>query len=87
MLIERTFEIGGALCWGLAVLFAIALAMTGLLGLDAGTAIVPILFGVIGTLFFAVGRQARDDRRRLLDLPAPPGDSGGTSPSNPRDRR
>lgn len=75
MLIERTFEIGGLLCWAMALLLGAALVVAGIVAIDPATIVVPILFAGIGSLFLAVGRQARRDRLALLDAPRPPGEA------------
>ena len=67
---ERTFAIGGWLCVGAAVLFAVAIVGSGALAVAPEVLTTPVLFGVMGGLFLAVSRQARADRRSLLSTGA-----------------
>jgi hypothetical protein len=64
MLIERVFDIGGAVCVGLGVSLAYGFVVTGMaydgLVLSGGLA------GGFGVLFLRVGRAARRQRRELL---------------------
>ena len=86
MLIERTFTVGGGLCWGLAVLFAAALVFSGTIAIDPASVIVPALFGVIGSIFPVVGIQARRDRLALLALPTPVGAENADAGTPVRDQ-
>ncbi|MCI4358069.1 MAG: hypothetical protein L3J95_01135 [Thermoplasmata archaeon] len=66
MLIERVFDIGGAVCVGLGISLAYGFVATGMAydelvlsgGLSAG----------FGVLFLRVGRAARRHRRELLQV-------------------
>jgi hypothetical protein len=85
MLPERVFEIGGALTILLAGILLGAVIWAEV-GLDYfGFWIVPPMLVLFGAFLLYVGRQARADRRRLLELAERP-DSTATSPA-PSDER
>lgn len=79
MLIERTFAIGGAL----VLLFGAALAAlvvgSGAWQYGIGLVLAPALLVGFGVFFLYVGRQAREDRERLLAV----GDPTRAAPGRP----
>ena len=83
MLIERTFAIGGVL----VVLFGAALAAlvlgSGAWRYGIGLLLAPALLVGFGVFFLYVGRQAREDRERLLAVGDPARAAAGR-PAAPR---
>lgn len=68
MLPETTFTFGGLLCLAMAGLFAVTYIVTDAWGFAPMLGVVPVLFGVFGAIFLGTARQARRDRRSLLEL-------------------
>ena len=74
MLVERTFQIGGALMIIVAVLLAFAVLATGAYLWTVNLLVAPALLAGFGIFFWRVGAEARSDRLALLSMGENPGD-------------